>query len=419
MKEFLATLPSLSGVYLFKDVDQQIIYIGKAKDLKKRVSSYFQKKDGDWKIESLLEETVIIDHIVTKNEQEALLLEAELVQDYQPKFNVLLKSGNPFLYLIITKDKLPQLKIVRNKKTTGTRFGPFIHKQHARRVHDFIVTTFRLYTCNKKIENGCLDYHLGKCAGTCKSSFDPQEYLFKIELAKDALRKNHKSFLKKIQEQIKEHNTALEFEKAKHLNDYKENFKNIFSTLASRFNPHNYLTEVLISTTQFKEPENYPEAAQKLKEMLHLDSTPDTIDCFDISHFQSSYIVGSCVRFTSGKPDKNNFRRFKIQSLEEQNDYAALQEIVARRYRDEDNLPDLVLIDGGKGQRSAVVPLLPNTPCVSLAKREELLFSDYHKEGIALDVQTPVGKLLLSLRDYAHHFAITYHRKLRHKNKER
>lgn len=419
MKELVTQLPSLSGVYLFKDADQQVIYIGKAKDLKKRVSSYFQKRDSDWKIEALLEETTDIDHIVTKNEQEALLLEAELIQDYQPKFNVLLKSGQPFLYLVITKDDLPQFKITRNKKTAGTRFGPFIHKQHARKVYDFIISTFKLYTCNKKIENGCLDYHLGKCAGTCKSDFNPSDYLFRIELAKDALRKNHTSFLKKLQEQIKIYTAGLEFEKAKNLHAYQENIKTIFATLASRFNPQNYLTEVLISTTPFKEAENYPEAAEELKNMLHLKGLPETIDCFDISHFQSSYIVGSCVRFTRGQPDKNNFRRFKIKTLEEQNDYAALQEIVSRRYKDKENIPDIVLIDGGKGQRSSIVPLLPNTPCISLAKREELLFTDYHKEGFPLDIKTPLGKLLIALRDYAHHFAITYHRKLRHKNKER
>lgn len=419
MKEIIKQLPSSSGVYLFKDAQDQVIYIGKAKDLKKRVASYFQKKDDDWKIEALLEDTITIDHILTKNEQEALLLEAELVQDYQPKFNVLLKSGQPFIYLIVTTEAFPQLKLVRNRKTKGSYFGPFIHKQQARRVHDFITSTFRLYTCNKKIENGCLDYHLGKCAGTCKSSFNAEDYLFRMELAIDALRKNHKVFIKKLTEKIKIYNQALEFEKAKHLTEYQENIATIFATLASRFNPAHYLTEVLISTTPFQAVDDYNQAAKNLKDLLFLDGLPMTIDCFDISHFQSSYIVGSCIRFSNGKPDKNNFRRFKVKSLLEQNDYAALQEIVGRRYRDEKNLPDLVLIDGGKGQRNAIVPLLPHTPCLSLAKREELLFSDHHKEGIALDVQTPVGKLLISLRDYAHHFAITYHRKLRHKNKER
>lgn len=419
MKEIVSQLPSLPGVYLFKDAQSQVIYIGKAKDLKKRVSSYFQKKETDWKIQALIEEATSIEHILTKNEQEALLLEAELVQEYQPKFNVLLKSGHPFLYLLVTKDPLPQIKIVRNRKAKGTYFGPFIHKQQARRVHDFIIETFRLYTCNKKIENGCLDYHIGRCAGTCKKDFDSTDYLFRVGLALDALSKNHKEFLGKIDEKIKTYNQAMEFEKAKHIYAYKENVASIFTSLANRFNPEHYLTEVLLKTSTFEPVDNYNQAAQELQKMLHLNGLPITIDCFDISHFQSSYIVGSCIRFTHGKPDKNNFRRFKIKSLVEQNDYAALQEIVSRRYRDEENLPDIVFIDGGKGQRSAALAVLSGTPCISLAKREELLFTDFHKEGIALDVQTPVGKLLLALRDYAHHFAITYHRKLRHKNKER
>ena len=141
-----------------------------------------------------------------------------------------------------------------------------------------------------------------------------------------------------------------------------------------------------------------------------------TIDCFDISHFQSHYIVGACIRFTDGKPDKNKFRRFKINSLDQQNDYAALQEIVARRYKDDTILPDLVLIDGGKGQLSAAKAIIPHALCASLAKREETIFSDQYPHGIVLDLHTEVGKLLIALRDYAHHFAISYHRLRRHKD---
>ena len=149
--------------------------------------------------------------------------------------------------------------------------------------------------------------------------------------------------------------------------------------------------------------------------VLKLASPPRSIDCFDVSHFQSTALVGSCVRFYDGIPQKNAFRRFKIKTLTEQNDYEALKEIVSRRYKNQDELPDLVVIDGGKGQRNAVLPLLKNSTCVSLAKREERLFSDSYPEGYVLDVHTPVGKLLISLRDYAHHFAITYHRLLRSK----
>ncbi len=133
------------------------------------------------------------------------------------------------------------------------------------------------------------------------------------------------------------------------------------------------------------------------------------IDCFDISHFQSKQMVGACVRFSHGVPVKNKFRRFKIKTLETQDDYAALQEIVTRRYRNGD-MPDLILIDGGKGQLNAIKKILPDATISSLAKREETLFCNAHPEGVLLDVKTPIGKLLIELRDYTHHFAISYHR---------
>ncbi|HLJ31346.1 MAG TPA: hypothetical protein VKU36_02830, partial [Candidatus Babeliales bacterium] len=132
--------------------------------------------------------------------------------------------------------------------------------------------------------------------------------------------------------------------------------------------------------------------------------------------FQSSYLVGSCVRFTDGKPEKSCFRHFKIKTLIEQNDYAALQEIIQRRYRDKNDLPDLIVIDGGKGQLSAAYAVLPGAPIVSLAKREETIYGPQFPDGIRLDIQTDVGKLLIALRDYAHHFAISFHRLKRKKS---
>lgn len=149
----------------------------------------------------------------------------------------------------------------------------------------------------------------------------------------------------------------------------------------------------------------------ELQKLLKLDQLPYTIDCFDISHFQSNELVGSCVRFTHGLPDKNNFRRFKIKTLTTQNDYAALQEIVARRYKDPRDIPDLVVIDGGKGQLSAVQQIIPTASCIALAKREERIFGTMiPHDGIVLDPHSEHGKLLIALRDYAHHFAINYHR---------
>jgi excinuclease ABC subunit C len=411
-------LPKTPGVYLFKDSVGVVIYIGKAKELKKRVLSYFVKQKTDWKVDLLINDAVSIEHILTKTEHEALLLEAELVQRYQPKYNVLLKSGQPFVFLIVTKkDDLPVLELVRAKSKEGTYFGPFMHKQQARAVHDYVLTTFRLYLCNKKIENGCLDFHLGKCAGICKKDFDVEGYLFRFQLALDVLQDNHAAFIKKISEKITEYSKKLEFEKAKNLRDYQQNIDAIFKIIKSKFVFSKYQEKVLsVTSTEVVElTKEYQKTAQELQTLLSLPTIPLTIDCFDISHFQSNSIVGSCVRFTNGKPDKKAFRRFSIKTLVEQNDYAALHEIVSRRYKDPKNLPDLVLIDGGKGQRNAVLSLLPNTPCVSLAKREELLFADAYPEGIHLDLKKETGRLLIALRDYAHHFAITYHRVLRSK----
>jgi len=418
MNESIKNIPQLPGVYFFKAENQTILYIGKAKNLQKRVNSYFQKQATDWKIAELIKEHATITYVVTKNEIEALLLEAQLISEHKPKYNVLLKSGQPFVYLLFTEslpnsDTLPQLVLVRNKKQKGRYFGPFLQKNDARSVYDYLIRTFQIFVCNKKIENGCLDYHLGKCSGSCRSDFDKEAYLTRLALAQDVLKGDHKNFLTRLQTLITHYNQRMEFEKAAHIHTYIANFEPIFSTIATKFHEHKYQKEVEDITHQQISLQESQTALLDLQSLLRLEEKPITIDCFDISHFQSTHIVGSCIRFTNGKKDPKNFRHFKIKSLTSQNDYAALQEIVARRYKNSADLPDVVLIDGGKGQRSAILPLLPHTPCISLAKREEELFTDYHPQGIKLNLQTPLGKLLISLRDYAHHFAITFHRKQR------
>lgn len=416
-KKLDKSLPTLPGVYLFKDAQGEVLYIGKAKSLKNRVSSYFHKQKTDWKIQSLIEDYDDLEFILTKNETEALLLETQLIQEYQPKYNVLLKSGQPFIYILFTKQEIPQVLLVRNKKQKGKYFGPFLHKSQARRVYRYLMEKFKLSFCNKKIENGCLQYHIGICPGSCKSNFDINEYLFRIELAQDALKKNHNQFLQRIQDKIKQHNENLDFEKAKHLHEYTQNFEIIFETIRTHFTHTKYAMDIATATSpKTYVPEFNNDIAQQLKEFLQLDGLVHTIDCFDISHFQSRSIVGSCIRFTDGKPDKNKFRRFKVRSLTKQNDYAALQEIVARRYRNPENIPDLIVIDGGKGQLNAVKQILPNANIISLAKREETIFSDNYPEGIQLSLKTDIGKLFIALRDYTHHFAISYHRLQRSKN---
>lgn len=416
MNPKIATLPNSPGVYIFKDKNNTILYIGKAKYIRKRVQSYFKKNNSDWKIHALLQEYESIDYILTKNETAALLLEAQLIKDHAPKYNVLLKAGDPFLYILFTQEELPRIQLVRHKKEKGTYFGPFLQKAQTRSAFRYLTQTFRLTLCNKTIANGCLDYHLGLCAGTCKTDFDRADYLVRLQLAQDALNSNSAAFLKTIKEKIDEYNKQLAFEKSKHLTEYLLNFDTIFTTLKTRFKMATFEDAIMAITAPKQHVSKLAQqAAPALQEMLHMTNPITTIDCFDISHFQSSFLVGSCIRFTNGIPDKNKFRRFKIKSLIEQNDYAALQEIVARRYKDRSELPDLILIDGGKGQRNAILPLVGQTPCVSLAKREERLFTPHHPDGIPLDIGSPVGQLLIALRDYAHHFAISYHRLKRHK----
>ncbi len=409
-----STIPHLPGVYVFKNKAGSILYIGKAKDLRKRVSSYFQKRDSDGKIAQLLDEHSEIGYIVTRNPIEALLLEAHLIQSYQPPYNILLKNGNPFVYLLFTRPKtgLPTLEIVRtlDKKNPGRSFGPFLQRRDARSLYDFLIRNFTLVLCGKQIDNGCLDFHIGRCAGSCRKDFNREQYLMRLELAQNVMAGNHAAFMTCIQEQINAHNAKLEFEQALTLYNCMQQFERIFAVLKTHFSYVRYIPEIERALHTPLE-DDYNNCADELMALLNLEERPHTIDCFDISHFQGHGFVGSCVRFTNGIPDKKNFRHFLIKTVPHQDDYAALREIVLRRYRHPEDKPHLVLIDGGKGQRNAIIPLITPTPCISLAKREERLFSDAHPEGTVLTLHTPMGRLLIALRDYAHHFAITFHRK--------
>jgi len=414
MKREILSIPSLPGVYLFKNEALKVIYIGKAKKLKNRLRSYRINAKKNWKVRALVDEHARVDYVVTHSDIEASLLEAQLIGQHKPKYNVLLKSGQPFVYLLFTAGNMPTIELVRNKNKKGTYFGPFLQRTQARNVYRFLIDTFKLFLCNKKIDNGCLDYHLGRCAGSCQSTFETNDYLFRLNLAQQALKKNHKEFLRQLDSKIEEYVAHQFYEKAQRLHGYRNDLEAIFATLHTRYSDDKYFPEVFTVTNPAPDiTEQYKNTHCQLQKILNTTNTISAIDCFDISHFQGHHIVGSCIRYKNGIPEKNMFRKFKIKTLDNQNDYAALQEIVLRRYRDSNNLPDLVLIDGGKGQRNAIKKVIPTAQVISLAKKEERLFSNEHTEGIVLDIQDPVGKLLIGLRDYAHHFAISYHRKRR------
>lgn len=421
-KKFINTpkLPDLPGIYVFKDKENNVLYVGKAKSLKKRIQSYFQRQTEDWKIQELVREHAIVEHIITKSETEALLLEAQLIRSFKPKYNVLLKYNNPFIFILITNTDLPQIKLVSKKKEKGTYFGPFLYKQKVRNVYDYLMRTLKLNLCTgqilRKTVEGCLNYHIGRCAGNCLSDFSVNDYKSRILLAQKLLEGNYEDCKKSLSEQIAIHNQNFEFEISKRLTAYLQNLETIFNTLKTGFTYSKYYKDITAITIAAEHKSEQPiRALEDLQILLNLDTKPVSIDCFDISHFQSSSIVGSCIRFTHGLPEKDKFRRFKIKTLAEQNDYAALQEIVTRRYKDPSQLPDVILIDGGKGQLNAIKDLVP-VPCISLAKREETLFTPNHPEGVKLNVQLPLGQLLIAIRDYAHHFAVSYHKIRRSKS---
>ena len=202
----LRDIPRAPGVYAFKDVHGTILYIGKATTLRERVRSYFHN-DSDWKVHELLREHTGISYIVTHNDIEASILEAQLIQEYQPRYNVLLRSGDPFLYIVFLYDReTPCMQLVRRVPETKHYFGPFIKRRHARRVFTYLQRTFQLKVCNHRISGGCLDYHLGRCAGNCADTFDKDAYITRLHLAEQALAGNHEAFTTVIQNKITYYN---------------------------------------------------------------------------------------------------------------------------------------------------------------------------------------------------------------------
>ncbi len=410
MKLTSPTLPKLPGVYLFKDATGSILYIGKAINLHNRVGSYFLNYNRDWKIKSLLDEYASISHIVTNTEHDALVLEAQLIQEYQPKYNRLLKEGNPFIYIKYAHKPYPTFSIARTRTEKGVYFGPFMQKTDARKTIRFIIDTFRLYRCGKKMAHGCLLYHVGKCSGTCLPNFDESAYAFRAQLALYMLKNERDVFIENVKKEIATASAQLQFERAKNLYNYLNHVDSLFQTLNRYTSGTAYIPEAVTRTMPANPIPLTDTLALALQELVGSEKPIHTIDCFDISHFQSKSIVGSAVRFTDGIPDKQQFRRFMIRSLTQQNDYAAIQEIVKRRYKKTEELPDLILIDGGIGQLHAAQEVLTTPLIASLAKREETLYCPAHPQGIKLDLHSETGKTLIALRDYTHHFAITYHR---------
>jgi len=508
--------PEKAGIYLMKDSRGDIIYIGKARNLRKRLLQYFTRAN-DTKTRVLVNQIEEIEFILTKNEMEALILESNMVKNYQPKYNMLLKDSKHFSYLALTREKFPRLLVARKNSKGKFRikdakfFGPFTDAGKRAISARYLRKLFRVRICNKMPRKECLQYHLGNCSAPCIgkiSSDDYQKNIDSLEMVLDGKR-NAKRIIRDLKAQMKRASDDLDYELAASLRDQissleiffgKSNVEQIkrkdedfvwLQQIGGELHAHilksqngvicrsenqkiqikheenpevaffmqyyggRNTSEVVYSNMEekqikllnstlgqeFKKPSKakmkvleiaansimhnkIDPSVLELQEILEMKDSPVIIETFDISTLLGTNSVGSMVRFVNGKPDKQGYRRFRIKTVEGQDDFAMMKEVVGRRYSrilsEGGQLPDLILIDGGPGQLHFAIEALDelgiDKTIVSLAKREEEVYVPNKMEPLEMDKKSPALKLLQRCRDEAHRFAIAYHRKRREKD---
>jgi len=543
LQNTLKNLPDNPGVYIMHDENGTVIYVGKAKILKNRVRSYFHATGQNEKTRSLVSNIADLEYIVTDSEHEALLLENNLIKQYKPKYNILLKDDKGYPYIRIDlKEAFPQITVARKLKfDKALYFGPYLGASFAREIVELVLDIFPLRTCTHDFSKGkskvrpCLKYHIGKCIGPC-AGVSKEDYHHIVEQAAAFLDGNHGNVLQELEQRMYKASEHLDFEKAAEYRDKISKVEKVLShqkvvlqsnqtidilaavlredyavvtamfirggrligvrtseqanvdytgegELLAKYIMQQYtqnailpkeivcstlpddvtvLEEVLSEAHHRKVKIFTPARGQKrdlykmalknaeethekslakeqhqqqrrtdamngLQEALGLPVLPKRIECFDISHIQGTDTVASMVVFTDGAPDKKEYRHFKIKTVEGVDDFASMAEVVTRRYRRAvsrdkgfELLPDLIVIDGGKGQLSsageAITALgLEGVPMIGLAKRLEEIFLPHNSFPVLLPFNSPALQLLQSVRDEAHRFAITFHRSLRNK----
>jgi len=501
-------LPHKPGCYIFKDKKGTIIYIGKARDLRKRVASYFNRKDLDPKTFALVKSISFTDFIVTHNEVEALILENNLIKKNQPKYNINLKDSKRYAYIEITKEDFPRILIARTKDSDGNYFGPFVSGAERDYVLSLLRKIFSVRTCKKIPKRPCLRYHIKLCDAPCSGLISREQYADKIQKVKLVLKGKNDELLKILEGDMKRYSEKHDFErcimlreqinainylsekqnmerqkrydedilnyvlkdgkvylmifniykgvlanKSEFVFEFIDNFledflvqyysdnkskkelilpREIDDSLKKFLLKHNVkvnlakkgekkkLLELVISNIE----SSYFGNLQKIKhlaEKLRLHEMPKVIECFDVSHLSGTSTVGSMVQFRDGMPDKSNYRRFRIRTVEGIDDIKAISEVVNRRYlrlkEEKTALPDLIIIDGGKGQLNAALDVLDSLeleiPVISIAKREEEIYFPGLNFPIKLKKNDKALLFIREIRDEAHRFAITYNRLLR------
>lgn len=530
----ISTLPDSPGVYQYFDKDGKLLYVGKAKNLKKRVASYFTKTLGNNKTRVLVKKIATIKHIVVQTETDALLLENNLIKKYQPRYNVLLKDDKSYPWICIKKERFPRVFTTRHVVQDGSEyFGPYTSMKTVHTLMELIRGLYPLRTCNyvlskKNIEQGkfkvCLEYHLGNCLGPCEDLFDEQSYMENIEAIRNIVKGNFKESLSNFRRQMKELASELKFEEAQRIKEKIEILENyqskstvvnpkitnvdVFSIISDesyayvnflqishgaiirshtleikkkldetdenllllsivelrkRFNSlskeiyvpfrvdigegikihvpqlgdKKHILDLSERNAKYYRMERFkqarivdPERHEKrimaqMKKDLRLSQEPRHIECFDNSNIQGTNPVAACVVFRNGKPSKKEYRKFNIKTVVGPDDFASMEEVVYRRYKrlleEEQPLPQLIIIDGGKGQLSSALKSLERLglrgkiAIIGIAKRLEEIFYPEDPIPLYLDKKSETLKIIQQLRNEAHRFGITFHRSKRSK----
>ncbi len=529
------TLPSSPGVYQYFDKDDVIIYVGKAKNLKKRVSSYFTKNHEYGKTRVLVKKIVRIEHIVVNTETDALLLENNLIKKYKPRYNVLLKDDKSYPWICIKKERFPRVFLTRRVIKDGSEYyGPYTSVKTVHNLLDLIKQLYPLRTCNydlsePKVDSGkykvCLEYHLKNCKGPCEAYQDEEAYMDNIKKIRSIIKGNFKESLESLHNIMMEYAEAMNFEEAQLIKEKLVSLQNyqakstivnptinnvdVFSIISDETHGYanffkimngsiiqSYTTEIkkkldetdkellelfIVETRQrfsslsrevyvpfevelgdkikvtvpklgdkkrivelslrnakyyrqeqFKQikivdPDRHVKRIMaQMKKDLRLKEVPVHIECFDNSNIQGTNPVAACVVFKDVKPSKKDYRHFNIKTVEGPDDFASMEEVVFRRYKrllqEDKPLPQLIVIDGGKGQLSSALKSLDllglrgKIAIIGIAKRLEEIYYPGDSVPLYLDKKSETLKIIQYLRNEAHRFGITFHRNKRSKS---
>lgn len=393
---------------MMKGRSGDILYVGKAASLRKRVLSYFQSsRPHSPRIQTLLDQVTDIEYLVTRSEAEALFYEASLIKSKKPKFNVALRDDKSYPWVKLTHEAFPRIFITRKKTEDGSLyFGPYTDAKLLRAALGSMRRNFPLRNCRTFPKKPCLDYYIGQCLAPCVGYIDRERYSHIVQEARLFLEGNREELLRSLSQKMHRLSREERFEEAAKVRDE---------------------IQALSGVASGDQRVGWMEQLAELKETLHLTGVPHRIEAFDISNIFGSSACGSMVSFVDGFPDKTSYRRFRIKEVEGIDDYEMMREVVRRRYnrvkREHLEKPDLIVIDGGRGHLSAACGVLrrigfEEIPVIGIAKRLERIYEAGRPAPVDLPRTSKALHLIQRIRDEAHRFAIGYHHLLREKSQE-